>query len=144
MGEYADMILDGDMCQTCGEFIGPGGGYARFCYGCRNEFQRIHGQGKKVRFKKCAHPKCDGMIPGRKHACQTHWLQLPIEIRKQIVDGQQIKGPPRDEILGAGQRAARSFWRDHVKANMGKQIPGAENTRAPGPIEPVPGPCTMR
>lgn len=34
MGEYADYILNGDDCQGCGEYIGEGDGYPRFCAGC--------------------------------------------------------------------------------------------------------------
>ena len=37
MGEIADMVLDGIMCETCGEIIDGGeeAGYPRQCAGCR-------------------------------------------------------------------------------------------------------------
>lgn len=35
MGEIADAVLNGDMCQECGEWIGAGDGYPRSCLGCR-------------------------------------------------------------------------------------------------------------
>lgn len=35
MGEIADMMLDGDLCEGCGEYLGDGGGYARKCSGCQ-------------------------------------------------------------------------------------------------------------
>jgi hypothetical protein len=31
MGEIADMMLDGTMCEMCGTFIGNGDGYPRYC-----------------------------------------------------------------------------------------------------------------
>ena len=34
MGEYADYILNGDDCQSCGMHIGTGHGYPRNCKGC--------------------------------------------------------------------------------------------------------------
>ncbi len=35
MGDIADAILEGSMCQTCGEYLGEGDGFPRFCAGCR-------------------------------------------------------------------------------------------------------------
>lgn len=35
MGEIADMILDGILCQGCGVYIGEGDGWPSFCGGCR-------------------------------------------------------------------------------------------------------------
>lgn len=34
MGEAAEMMLDGDYCQCCGEYLGEGDGYLRSCAGC--------------------------------------------------------------------------------------------------------------
>lgn len=34
MGEVAEMILDGTLCQVCGEFMGDDCGYPRTCAGC--------------------------------------------------------------------------------------------------------------
>lgn len=31
MGEYAEMMLDGTCCEGCGEFIGDGDGFPRYC-----------------------------------------------------------------------------------------------------------------
>lgn len=38
MGEYADMMLDGTCCASCGEFIGTDNGFATFCGGCAPDF----------------------------------------------------------------------------------------------------------
>lgn len=40
MGEYADYILNGDDCQECGEYIGPGDGFPRSCGGCSQPVKR--------------------------------------------------------------------------------------------------------
>lgn len=38
MGEIADMMLDGTLCQGCGEYMDDSEpGYPRFCYSCRRE-----------------------------------------------------------------------------------------------------------
>ena len=37
MGEYADMVIDGDVCECCGEYMGQGDGYARTCKACKRE-----------------------------------------------------------------------------------------------------------
>lgn len=34
MGEAADDILNGDCCESCGEWIGDGHGYPRQCGSC--------------------------------------------------------------------------------------------------------------
>lgn len=38
MGEYAEMMLDGTYCQSCGEFLNggeDGEGFPMFCAGCQ-------------------------------------------------------------------------------------------------------------
>ena len=42
-GEIAEMMLDGTMCQGCGEFMhggGDGPGFPGYCAGCRREDNR--------------------------------------------------------------------------------------------------------
>lgn len=39
VGEIADMMLEGAMCQWCGEFIENATGFATICAGCRS----VHG-----------------------------------------------------------------------------------------------------
>ena len=34
MGEVADMLIDGILCEGCGEYIGSAVGYPRRCSGC--------------------------------------------------------------------------------------------------------------
>jgi hypothetical protein len=45
MGDIADMILDGDMCQGCGKIL-SGLGYPTFCRSCQQE-ENINAQGEK-------------------------------------------------------------------------------------------------
>ncbi len=35
MGEYAEMALNGDLCEGCGEWMGEGDGFARRCRSCK-------------------------------------------------------------------------------------------------------------
>jgi len=37
MGETVDMILDGILCEGCGEFLGEAVGYPRRCPGCSDD-----------------------------------------------------------------------------------------------------------
>lgn len=37
MGDIADAILDGDMCEVCGEWLDDGDGFVRRCDGCSEE-----------------------------------------------------------------------------------------------------------
>lgn len=37
MGEIAEMMLDGTMCQVCGEFLDSDNGYPTTCGGCDTE-----------------------------------------------------------------------------------------------------------
>lgn len=35
MGEIADMMIDGEMCSLCGEYLGGGDGFSRLCAACQ-------------------------------------------------------------------------------------------------------------
>jgi hypothetical protein len=35
MGEIADMMIEGDMCPQCGEYLGTGNGFPTLCPACR-------------------------------------------------------------------------------------------------------------
>lgn len=37
MGEYAEMMINGDSCQACGEYLGDGPGYPMTCDYCHRE-----------------------------------------------------------------------------------------------------------
>lgn len=40
MGEMAEYMLNGDDCQGCGEYLGKGPGFPRWCRSCRPAPQR--------------------------------------------------------------------------------------------------------
>lgn len=40
MGESAEAMLDGTMCQVCGEYLGGDEGYPVTCAGCRQDERR--------------------------------------------------------------------------------------------------------
>jgi len=37
MGEIADAMINGELCEQCGVYIGAGDGYPRLCAGCAEE-----------------------------------------------------------------------------------------------------------
>ena len=41
MGEYAEMILDGSVCEICGEYMGDGDGYPQRCDDCHVEITKL-------------------------------------------------------------------------------------------------------
>jgi hypothetical protein len=47
MGEMAEYLINGDDCQSCGEYIGKGDGYPRNCKGCEMEEKRERNKNKK-------------------------------------------------------------------------------------------------
>lgn len=48
MGDIADMMIDGEMCEQCGEYLGGGSGFARLCRGCDT---KAYGEGENARRK---------------------------------------------------------------------------------------------
>lgn len=37
MGDIADMMLDGTLCEGCGMYIGSDNGFPTYCYDCKPE-----------------------------------------------------------------------------------------------------------
>lgn len=54
MGEVADMMLDGTLCQECGTFMGGDCGYPRTCESCK----KSRGSGGHLRTKIVAKTDC--------------------------------------------------------------------------------------
>lgn len=80
MGEIADMMLDGTMCQVCGEFMGDAVGYPVTCGGCQTDFpdaeKVIHVElemGKDPKTVACPDPFCERKFRSRQAAAQ-HWV----------------------------------------------------------------------
>ena len=57
MGDIADMILEGDMCQTCGEIL-EGQGFPQFCKSCQKEENIRNHNERNAQQKKIKCPKC--------------------------------------------------------------------------------------
>jgi hypothetical protein len=47
MGEIADMMLDGDLCEGCGDYLGDGDGFPRLCESCEEESEKLPKKKKK-------------------------------------------------------------------------------------------------
>ena len=56
MGEIADAMLEGSMCQTCGEYLGEGEGFPRFCDGCGPSKSKAQWTRRLKRFGKNTEP----------------------------------------------------------------------------------------
>ena len=41
MGEIAEMMLDGTLCQCCGDFLGTDNGFPTYCADCQPEEEKI-------------------------------------------------------------------------------------------------------
>jgi hypothetical protein len=69
MGEIADMMLDGTLCEGCGVYLeGDGDGIPRYCSSCR----RIQGPGPSM---KVACPTCGRKVKAvglKDHQRDTH------------------------------------------------------------------------
>lgn len=57
MGDIADMMIDGMMCETCGEYLGEGEGYPTQCASCKEENQEETKE--KIKCSIC-NKKCKG------------------------------------------------------------------------------------
>ena len=76
MGEIAEMMLDGTMCEGCGEFMNIGGeapGYPQRCASCGEEPD----DSQPVNYKPpktvpCVYSGCERMFRSTK-AARQHW-----------------------------------------------------------------------
>lgn len=77
MGEIAEMMLDGTMCEGCGEFMNIGGeppGYPQRCAACGEEpddSQPVNYKPKTVLCRE--HPNCERRFRTQEAATQ-HWI----------------------------------------------------------------------
>ena len=53
MGDVADMILDGTLCEGCGKVVGGAVGYPRKCRQCEKDFNPVAKKKPRVRCPMC-------------------------------------------------------------------------------------------
>lgn len=53
MGDVADMILDGTLCEGCGKVVGGAVGYSRKCRQCEKDFKPMEKKKPRVRCPMC-------------------------------------------------------------------------------------------
>ena len=54
MGDIADAMLDGDLCQVCGVYMENGSGFPQTCASCQREMRTFpNGRFAKVKFPVC-------------------------------------------------------------------------------------------
>lgn len=63
MGDYAEMMLDGTCCCSCGEFLGGGDGFAVYCASCQPAENKQTKNIKPAKYKpqkivSCLHVGC--------------------------------------------------------------------------------------
>lgn len=61
MGDIADLMLSGDLCQVCGGYIGGGDGYPVTCEACSMETSKTSPTQKRTDVKKA--PKGLSRVP---------------------------------------------------------------------------------
>lgn len=59
MGEIADMMLDGTLCEGCGEYLGGDDGFPQYCHACKPSRS---GGSSIQRPTKVACPDCGKMV----------------------------------------------------------------------------------
>lgn len=65
MGEVAEMMLDGTLCETCGEYLGAPTGYPRKCRNCGGDKGAGSFDFRDTRKVKPKGPKGNPPRPGR-------------------------------------------------------------------------------
>ena len=74
MGDIADMMLDGTLCEGCGVSLGRGDGYPRRCASCRRDEVAGTPQ-EKVKCKVCG--KRVKKVGEPDHMKDAHGVPLP-------------------------------------------------------------------
>lgn len=69
MGEVADAILNGDFCQGCGAYVGPGDGFPVYCGGCSEQQHEMSGDGltKQQRMDRAARQFDEALALAEQH-----------------------------------------------------------------------------
>lgn len=89
MGEYADMIINGESCQECNVYMGEPVGYPRTCKGCRRiDFASTAGNRKPPANNsgKTNCPVCNKRVKlagGNDHLRDSHYTYWEEKVNKK-------------------------------------------------------------
>jgi len=59
MGDVVDMMLDGTLCASCGEYLGEACDYPRYCHGCQKDQRAIAHKAVLSRRKEIKKVQCE-------------------------------------------------------------------------------------
>ncbi len=80
MGDIADQMLDGTLCEGCGIYLSDNGpGYPCYCDDCEGP-----GQEPVKREHHCHWPGCKKDVPPKFWGCGKHWRLVPKKMQKRI------------------------------------------------------------
>jgi hypothetical protein len=111
MGEIAEWILEGGLCEGCGEYLGDSPGYARRCSACRRGEPKRESfrEQKKREMHNCHADNCKRFVPSNLFMCGQHWKKVSQKtqqlIWKTYRTGQEIDKNPSKEWLEASRLA---------------------------------------
>lgn len=96
MGEYADMIIDGEVCQLCGVFLGDAPGHPRYCPDCNAQAHQ------KPQNKQLQCPHCERKFIHERaldaHSVAKHGTEPTTKfVRKQLAAGTIKRAEPNKE-----------------------------------------------
>lgn len=120
MGEYAEMMLDGAMCSSCGEYLGTDAGYPIQCLSCRRDEERD--SRPRLEWKRIKSRDQLGQIAAFVKSQPVNTFGLPRTDRKG--DWIMLLGwddrPDSDWGRFKGNRAALWFGKDEALAMAGE------------------------
>lgn len=81
MGDVADMMLEGMLCEGCGEFLGEGMGFPQYCASCAGEAEESEPRVDPRRKLRC--PWCKRQPKGERglidHCRDAHGVIMNLE-----------------------------------------------------------------
>jgi len=79
MGDVADMMLDGTLCQGCGEYLGDGEGCPMFCESCSKDDEEYKKEKTKKETCSICNKKCKGQEGLNAHIKAKHSQELKVK-----------------------------------------------------------------
>lgn len=83
MGEYADMVLEGILCETCGEYLGEGDGFPQKCGGCAGVAGFEHGLSIKATKKRRLNDSTE-RLKDLGHTFTSHNNGLHLKVKSPV------------------------------------------------------------